>query len=281
MKQRNTTWIAATVAGLALVATAAASNSASYTDAGGDSASAPDVTSVVVSNNDAGAITFKAGIGNRSALTAQDWVTVMIDTDLKEDAEGFVSPEYALTFTAEGAGFATKRGEDWTTVPAQLLTGFGGSFQGGVATLTVNQIDLDDATFVNFWLFSGTDADESRDDAPDGDGIWDYRIVSPSLYVLSFDPPKTAVAGKRIVATMKVRGAKPASSRISCAANVAGKRVVGTGSWFRITLLGRTIAQPRCTWVAPKTAKGKLLRGTMSVVQAGLQVSRTFSVRVR
>jgi hypothetical protein len=281
MKYRTTHWIAAAGAALTLVTTAAASNSSSYADPGGDSASAPDVTSVVVANSDAGAITFKAGIGNRAAFTPQDWVTVMIDVDLKENAEGFLDPEYAVTYTAAGPVFAIRNGESWATVPAPLLTGFGGSFQGGVATLTINQMDLGDATFVNFWLFSGTEADESTDDAPDGDAVWEYRIVSPSLYVLTFDPPKTAVAGKRVIAGMKVRGAKPGSSRIVCAANVGGKRVAGTGSWFRITLLGRTIAQPRCTWIAPKTAKGKLLRGTMSVVQSGLQVSRTFSVRVR
>lgn len=274
-------WAAAGVAALALAATAAASNSASYADPAGDGASAPDVAAVTVSNDDAGTIAFQVGIANRATLGPQDWVAVALDTDLKEDAEGFVEPEYLLSYGPGGAALERRVGEDWIGLVAPLLTSFGGSFQAGVARLTVNQTDIDDPAALNFWIVGGTDADESRDLAPDGDDVWDYRVLSPTLYVLRFDRPQVAAAGKRVVALMKVRGVAAGKARITCAATVGGKRVAGKADWFRIIGAGRTTAEPRCTWIVPRRTKGKLLRATMTVGQSGLQVGRSFSLRIR
>ena len=281
MERHYARWVATATVALALVTTAAASNSASFADPAGDAASAPDVTSVAVSNDDAGTITFKLGIGNRAALGPQDWVVIGLDTDTTEDAEGYLTAEYALSYGSDGPALARRDGEAWQDLFGPLLTSFGGSFASGVVTLTVNQTDIDDASGLNFWILGGTDADESRDDAPDGNDVWEYRVMSPALYVLTFQAPKSAVQGKRLVAGMKVRGASPEQARLICSATVAGKRVVGVGDWFRITMFGRTTAQPRCTWMVPKKTKGKLLRGTMTVVQSGLQVGRSFSLRIR
>ena len=56
-------------------------NSAGYADPTGDSGNAPDVATLNVSNDDAGVISFKIGIANRTAWGSQDLVQVTLDTD--------------------------------------------------------------------------------------------------------------------------------------------------------------------------------------------------------
>ncbi len=46
---------------------------------------APDITSVVVSNDDAGMITFKVNISNRPTLTPDMSVLLFLDTDQNLD----------------------------------------------------------------------------------------------------------------------------------------------------------------------------------------------------
>src|SRR5438477_587758 len=64
-----------------LTGVTAAAGSETFTDAAADSAEAPDVTSVTVSNDDQGLITFHVTVANRSALGPDDVVAVLIGTD--------------------------------------------------------------------------------------------------------------------------------------------------------------------------------------------------------
>ena len=282
---------AAVVLAGTLVATGTAAllgNSASYADAAGAAASAPDIPSVAVANDDPGNLSFRITLANRSALAAEDRVVLHLDVDGAEDEEGHLSSDYAIVYDPDGAHFLDLGGESPAELPAALLTGFSGSFTGGVLALRVNQRYLADTTLLNFWLGAATELDESRDDAPDGDAVWEYRIVSPSMYVLSFSRPQAARAGQTVRATMSVRGARRGTSKVTCTATVAGKRLKGKADWFTITVVdgssgtSRALsADPRCAWTVPKSAKGKLLRATVAVAQGGLQVARSFSVRVR
>jgi hypothetical protein len=263
-------------------------NSASYADAAGDAASAPDISSVAVANDDPGNLSFRITIANRSALAAEDRVVLHLDVDGTEDEEGHLNSDYAIAYDPDGAHFVELTGDEPRELPAALLTGFGGSFTGGVLSLRVNQRYLADTSLLNFWLGAGTELDDSRDDAPDGEGVWEYRVVSPSMYVLSFSRPQAARAGATVRATMSVRGARRGTSKVTCTATVAGTRLKGRADWFTISVVdgssgtSRTLsADPRCTWAVPKSAKGKLLRARVAVAQGGLQVARSFSVRVR
>ena len=56
-------------------------NSVSFTDATGDSGIAPDVTSVTAANDDSGTITITASIPNRAALSTNDMLLIVIDSD--------------------------------------------------------------------------------------------------------------------------------------------------------------------------------------------------------
>jgi hypothetical protein len=292
-KPREAVALACALATAAVLVTAGMaqirSNSVSLSDPAGDGASAPDITSVDVSNDDAGNLSFKIGLGNRSTLAGEDWVIVFLDVDDVQDAEGNVHPEYGLGADSEGTTLYDLRGESAQAIPSVLLTNFSATLAGGLLTVNMNQRDLGDATALNLWLQSGTNADESRDDAPDGTSVWEYSIVSPALYVLSFSPPKAAKAGGSVVATMDVRGAHEATSKVTCAASIAGRAVRGKADWFKV-FLGSTgnpgtsavlKEQPRCTWAVPRNTKGKLLRGAVTVTTSGHRVTRSFSLRIR
>ena len=59
----------------------AAANSATFNDSIGEDAAAPDITTVVVSNDDAGLITFQVNVSNRPTMTADMYLLLFLDTD--------------------------------------------------------------------------------------------------------------------------------------------------------------------------------------------------------
>src|SRR6185503_9928108 len=59
----------------------ATANSQTFNDSVGEDPNAPDITSIAVSNDDAGLITFQVNISNRPALTPDMFVLVFLDTD--------------------------------------------------------------------------------------------------------------------------------------------------------------------------------------------------------
>src|SRR5258708_4080567 len=58
-----------------------ADNSTTYNDSIGEDPAAPDITSIVVSNDDAGNITIQVNISNRPALTSDMLLVLFLDTD--------------------------------------------------------------------------------------------------------------------------------------------------------------------------------------------------------
>ena len=72
-------------------------NSATFADSSGEDANAPDITSVAVSNDDAGMITFKINISNRPALTPDMTVLLFLDTDQNADDRRPGSPAAPTT----------------------------------------------------------------------------------------------------------------------------------------------------------------------------------------
>ena len=59
----------ALLAAVMAVAPAGAANTVTYQDSTGENPAAPDITTIVVSNNDTGMITFKINIPNRPQFT--------------------------------------------------------------------------------------------------------------------------------------------------------------------------------------------------------------------
>jgi hypothetical protein len=279
----------------------AATGSASFVDPAGDSAAAPDVTAVTVSNDDQGLITFRVSVANRSALGPDEVIAIPIgtnDPDLfhgqRDDGMNFI-----LGLAAEGAFLLEWDGETMQDVDPQPGS-VTGSFAGGVAAVTVRQDDLapgfPDVSVpiaLNFYvlgiLFSGSNV-LAQDDAPDGTAIWSYRLTEPlRLIVTNFAADKTVKAGKTLVVLLGVAyadtGAALKSGKIACRARIGKKALRGTGRFFTLTLNigGRRLESPSatCSWKIPKTARKKTVRGSVTVTESGITVSRAFSTKVR
>ena len=72
-----------TALGSATRGSASASNSQTFADSTGENPAAPDITSITVSNDDAGNITFQVNIPNRPALTPDMLLVLYVDADNK------------------------------------------------------------------------------------------------------------------------------------------------------------------------------------------------------
>src|ERR671936_2499286 len=202
------------VAALCLTGLSAAAGSESFTDPTGDSGVAPDITSVTVANDDDGLLTFRVTIANRTALSADELIAVLIATDDP-------SPYTGLRF--DGTNFAVVL--DGTNGPSlHAWDGVGldpvlprprsvtGSFVGGVATLTVRQEDLAPGfpdlsvpVKLKFYAvavtFAGSEA-VAADRAPPSN-FFAYRVAEPlRVVVTNFAPKKTVKAGKTLVVLM-------------------------------------------------------------------------------
>ena len=185
--------MAGTACLLLLAPLAGASNSSPYADATADApAAAPDLTAVHVSNNDAGSVSFRISIPNRTTLADTDLVALLVDADAKTGtgcARGVFGAEYALDVVAGRYVFGRcLRGSwDFTKRPGS----FGGSFSDGTLRLAVNRRDLGGANRFDFRIgaAAATGADPAYDFAPDvGTVGWSYHVIAPQQAV--FKPPK-------------------------------------------------------------------------------------------
>jgi hypothetical protein len=98
------------------------------------------------------------------------------------------------------------------------------------------------------------------------------------LKLLSFSTaPKRARAGRRLTATLALvdeNGADLLFHTPNCRASVDARALRATDAGF-------VDNRVRCSWSLPKSAKGKVLRGTISVESCGSTIARRFTRRVR
>jgi hypothetical protein len=270
---------------------AARANSQTFTDSTGEDSAAPDITSVVVSNDDAGLITFKINISNRPTLTTDMTVLMFLDTDQQAttgDAQAS-GAEYALELDPGSVGLFKWNGSDYVAAPSQSSVTY--SYDATGATIRASAADLGGAKAFNFFLaaFSGITTDAAGnadftnakvDAAPDaGHGVFSYQVLTKlTLSVEAFTTsPKPAKAGKRFIAglaaTESDTNGPVQAGTVACSASVAGKHLSATAHVVRNGIAA-------CAWTLPRTAKGKTLRGSVSLTVKGTTVVRAFSVKV-
>jgi hypothetical protein len=276
----------AVVAGFVAAGTAPAATypTATFGDAGGDSATGPDISGVTVSADAIGNLTFRVAIANRPTLTRPLDVYVRLDTD-RNSTTGRFGGELNLfgSFGGSSDGIWLDRWDGAAWVDAGGAPAAGG-YANGVATFTVRAADLG-ATALGFWVGATDDWDDDTnfDAAPDS-GEWSYALVAETPAVplqLRLDRWSTiatrgpATSFRQFVTAMGVVRTDTGAvvrGTITCRATLAGKILVG-----RFYTRGGTA---NCSWLVPKTARGKALRGTMTVAWQGRRVARAFSYRV-
>jgi hypothetical protein len=269
---------------------AAASNSQTFADSTGENANAPDITSIVVSNDDAGLITFKINISNRPALTSDMSILVFLDTDRQAstgDPQSF-GTDYVLDLESGSVNLGHWNGSDYVNAASQASVTYSYATTG--ATIRANAADLGNTKGFNFLAvaFSGIAIDASgnpdfsnafRDSAPDaGHGVFSYSVLTKlTLSVAAFTTsPTPAKAGKTFVASLAANESDTSgpvqAGTVACSATVGGKHL--TAKSHR---LANGVAT--CAWSLPPTAKGTL-RGTVSLTAKGKTVARSFAVKV-
>ena len=263
----------------------AAANSTTFTDSTGEDAAAPDITSVVVSNDDAGNITFQINVSNRPALTADMFFLIYIDAD-QNSATGdpnLLGAEYVIELDPGAVGLFQWNGSDFAAASSQTSLTY--SYVPTGPTIHVSAADLGKTKAFKFGVLgaSGVAVDAAgnadftnvhTDLSPDpGHGFFTYQVLTKLvLSVTAFTTsPKPAKAGKPFSASLAVNENDTAGpvqgGTVGCAATIGGKRVVAASH-----VLANGVAS--CVWRIPKTAKGLTIRGTITYTLRGVHVTR-------
>jgi hypothetical protein len=267
-----------------------AANTQTYTDSTGEDASAPDITSVVVSNDDAGNVTFKINVSNRPTFTSDMAFFLLLNTD-NNTATGdaaLLGSDYLIELDPGAVGLGKWNGTTFDFSAPQTSLTF--SYDATGATIHVSQADLAGTKLLGFAAeaISGIATDASgnpdltnahRDLAPDpGHGLFSYTILTKLILKQSAftTAPNPAKAGARfsasLAATENDTNGPVAGATITCVATLKGKPLRATHT------LGNGVAS--CFWKLPKTAKGLTLHGTITVTKQGTKLVKSFAAKI-
>ena len=262
----------------------ALAGSVTYQDSTGEDPNALDIGTVVVSNDDTGLVTFDVRFVNGSLNAATDEFFVVINSD-RDDSTGDPEADGADWFIGWAGSPALLKwnGTDFTFAPSMKTLATMPQPNGLIAK--VNASELGNATGFDFYVKTyrpnPTDPEgEYSDWAPEWK-MWSYDVkvyVAPVLTATevrcSPDPPR---AGRPMVARTTVtvkRGtaAEPlgTAAKVKATATIGGKKVAG------VVLPGYASGKVAVRWLVPPTAKGKVMRGTITVTLEKASVTRTF-----
>jgi hypothetical protein len=265
-------------------------NSQTYEDTTGEDPEAPDLTTITVSNDDRGLITLRIGVANRPSLTPDMLFLVFLDTVPNAGDPESLGADYALQLQPGSAALFRWSGSDFVAAPSQASVSF--TYEPGGPTIRVGAADLGNAKSFQFVVLAisgiadGANGDldftNAHDDvAPNaGGGLYSYQVrTTVKLTAVGFTTsPKPARAGKTfsvgLAATQSTTGRLVSRGSVLCAA-----RIGGTTVRLRAKRVRNGVAT--CVWAIPKTAKGKTIRGTVTLIVEGSQLKRPFAAKIR
>lgn len=270
---------------------AAVANTQTFTDSTGEDPAAPDITTIVVSNDDAGTITFRFNVPNRPQYARDIALIMFLDSDANQatgDAESLGADHVIQLIGGEILLFKWD-GTDYSLSATQSSLSY--TWQSG-AIVRINASDLNNTRRLNFdaLVLSGIVFDETtgaidctacvRDFAPTV-GFFSYPVLlaRPTLVVRSVTrTPARPTAGRtftlRMVTARSDTGAALQNGRVTCVGRVGTARLRAVVARVQ----GGAVV---CTWPIPPKAKGKAFRGSVAVVFEGLRASRSYSSRIR
>jgi hypothetical protein len=276
--------------------TAVSANSTSYQDSSGENPAAPDITTITVSNTDAGLISFKIAIPNRAQLGQDMLVLLFVDSDANAqtgDPESLGADYVIQIFGGEAALFRWDGGDFTRRAGDPPATSLIFSYANGV-TVTMSAAELGNTKKFGFAVIaiSGVAIDPTTGDvdftnavadvAPaSGSGLYQYevKITPPTLVVKSLkSTPKNPTAGRsftlRLVAARSDTGAVVQNGRVTCVGRIGNARL--TAQVQRVQGGAAT-----CTWNIPLTARGKTFRGSVGLTFEGLKAQQGYSGKIR
>ncbi len=276
-------------------------NTTTYQDSTGEDPAAPDISTIVVSNTDAGMLSFQINIPNRPTLGQDMFMVMWVDTDNNGQTGAPIDSgeppgtDYVLElfrgeinlYRWDGTGFTRSFGD-----PSAVTLSF--SYANGI-TVRIAASELGNTKRFRFYVLvvSGIAFDPvtqdpycpsppcPSDDAPGGGaGLYPFevKITPPTLVVRRLTPsPAKPAAGRsftlRLVAARSDTGAVVQNGRVTCVGRAGTTRL-------RVQTARVTGGAAVCTWLVPKLAKGKTFRGSVAVTFEGLTAKRSFSERI-
>lgn len=250
-----------------------------FSDAVGDSGAAPDITDVDVGNDVVlGPIVFWVTLANRpDGLTGDDALTVYLNTD-RNPATGDAGSDFAVTLDADSVGAYRWDGAQYAAIDAPSLSARFSKPDEAVR-IGIHPNHLGGVTAFEFLIES--ELGDAFDDAPNGPPEWPYTLSAGPLQLAvigSAVVPKRPTAGKVFAAAIQV-GRRDINEvlelgKVGCTLRVGTRSLRATGSGIREGLAV-------CSWRLPKSAKGKLVRASVSLKYGGVTAKRTFTVRAR
>jgi len=281
----------ATPAGTAAPALAAA-NSTTYEDSTGEDPAAPDITTIVVSNDDAGMLSFRISIPNRPTLGQDLLIDLFVDSDNNQatGSPDLAGVDYVIELARGEASLFRWDGTDFTRRfgdPPAVTLSF--SYQAGV-TFRISAAELGNTKRLNFFVAvtggvavdpetGNLDFTNARDDVAPGGGAglypYEVKITPPTLVVRRLSTtPARPLAGQSFTVRMTTArsdtGAVLQNGRVTCVARAGKARL-------RSQVARVQGGAATCTWLIPPGAKGKTFRGTVTVVFEGLKATRTIT----
>ena len=259
----------------AFVPLRAGAGSQTYTDRVGDAVNgAPDISSIGVANDDQGNITVTVTLANHSSdFQPNEGILVVMDTD-GNGATGNGGFDYVYAGVKDHTGLFAWNGSSFAAASAPTLQS---STAAGQISFRINRFDLGNTTGLNFYVETTRDNGGSiGDDAPDGNGIFTYRLILPTAPP---PPPTTTTpppAPPRFVVRARVLlGAQSvAPSALGCAAKVGSSPV-------RTTAVNGPAPYRSCVVVVPVRSKGKSVTVTLLVQYKSSATTRRLTYRIR
>lgn len=274
--------LVAVLGGLVFALAPLAAATSSYSDPSGDAGSGPDVTRVVVSSSD-GLVTFRVHAALVPAAVVGEYTLfgTDLDTDLDRSTGDDVGAEQRIVVALHPDGRILQAGvrppgDPHFTPGVRIDAGF----DAGVLTYTFQRRALGIDAGFRFRIYT---LNMSHDDqliggewAPDR-GLWAYPVIAPRPVVgQPWAVPARPVAGKRFTVAFPVTrsdtGARLARARLSCTTTVAGKVVPHRHAY--------TTGRAQATLVVPKTARGKVLRISVTVRASGHSATKVVRFRI-
>lgn len=259
-----------------------------YVDAQADARRAPDITAVVVANDDAGRLSLTVSFANRIALLPSDLLVVGLDVDGDAQTGGPLGMDYALSARTAGAELGVWSSSSWT--------GSGYVPVPGAATLSLADHSLSLSTTVGrlgalmearrprlrFVLIAIADTDQPEESwADDVAGPWSYRVQLPtkllaSKIVLGPHPRAGGDLTARLDVTM-IRG----DYRETLNSDAVKARAVVTGRPLQLLRRSSNGSELGATWRLPDWTYDQTVRGSVTVSFDGTHATRTFSATVK
>jgi len=215
------TSVATTAAVLALVVPAASSAAgpATYTDRTGDSATAPDIQRILVTDNGT-TWGFEIDLGSVQDLADNSVVALALDTDRSASTGDSTGIDYAIFASAGGLAFDKW---DGTTFSPFAHTSTNPALSAGRLMFTVTKADVGSPAAFDFYVVSVHGNDQ--DVAPDGNGVFTWPLPTVQRVLVAGAP--VAHAGKLFTVT-GVRAqmsdqSTVAPTSVTCALTLGGK----------------------------------------------------------